>query len=270
MAYDIKLLKILNSTRKYFNNRYYTLFDPAYAELFEAIENKDCEKARHFILTQLKANKSNVIDRVFYQKNSNGETVISLADRYDLQEFLDFCFITLIVEGHRLNRDADLLVKTGRYSEVMDDLNYSMSNEARGYLPAPLYANRLNYTKTFVENQPGKQAGWMKIEPQSLAGMAILLSSLELLDITLVGNVRRHIYNQIFRAKSFHAANLYVTSRGLNFSPTEMAAFGKNQLIIDSVFNLMKSAARFNRGFLNLLCYFIECKDLKGLGFLYC
>ena len=96
MAYDIQLLKNLNSTRKYFNKRYYTLFDPVYAELFEAIENKDGEKAQSFILTQLKANKSNVIDRVFYQKNSNGETVISLAGRYELQKFLDFCFILLL------------------------------------------------------------------------------------------------------------------------------------------------------------------------------
>ncbi len=265
VAYDIKLLKILNSTRKYFNNRYYTLFDPAYAELFEAIENKNCEKARHFILTQLKANKSNVIDRVFYQKNSNGETVISLADRYDLQEFLDFCFITLIVEGHRLNRDADLLVKTGRYSEVMDDLNYSMSNEARWIFACAFVCKQIKLYED-IRRKPAWQTGWMnEKEPQSLAGMAILLSSLELLNMTLVGN-EEHIYNQIFRAKSFHAVNLYVTSRGLNFSPTEMAAFGKNQLIIDSVFNLMKSAARFNRGSLNLLCYFIECKDLKGLG----
>ena len=130
IAYDIKLFKNLNSTRKYFNNRYYTLFDPVYAELFEAIEKKDAQKAQHFILTQLKANKSNLIDRVFYQKNSKGQTAISLAGHYKLQKFLDFCFNTFIVEGHRLNRNADILVKTGNYSEVMDDLNHSMSNEA--------------------------------------------------------------------------------------------------------------------------------------------
>ena len=272
VAYDIQLLKNLNSTRKYFNKRYYTLFDPVYAELFEAIENKDGEKAQNFIQTQLKAKKTNVIDRVFYQKNSDGETAISLAGRYKLLKFLDFCFNTFIVEGHRLNRGANLLVKTGRYSEVMDELNYSMSNEALWIFACICLCKQVELYEDITQKSAWQRTWMDEKEPQSLAGMAILLSSYDLLKLTLEVvdgpvNHQEHIHNQVLREKSFHAANLYVTSTGLNFSPIEMAAFGKNQVIIDYIFGLMEPTAIFNSGYHNLLCYFIECKDLKGLVF---
>ena len=271
MTYDIQLLKNLNSTRKYFNKRYYTLFDPVYAELFEAIENKNDEKAQSFIQTQLKAKKSNVIDRVFYQKNSDGETAISLAGRYKLLKFLDFCFNTFIVEGHRSNRDANLLVKTGCYSEVMDDLNHSMSNEALWIFACICLCKQVELYEDITQKSAWQRTWMDEKEPQSLAGIAILLSSYDLLTLALEVvdgpvNHQEHIHNQVLREKSFHAANLYVTSPGLNFSPIEMAAFGKNQVIIDYIFDLMEPSVRLDSDCHNLLCYFVECKDLKGLG----
>ena len=86
-------------------------------------------------------------------------------------------FYTFIVEGHRLNRDADLLVKTGRYSEVMDDLNHSMSNEALWIFACAFVCKQVELYED-IRRKSAWQRAWMdEKEPQSLAGMAILLSS---------------------------------------------------------------------------------------------
>ena len=61
-------LRVLNNIRKLYDSQYYTLFDPAYIELFQAVKAKDTERAKKFIESQLRINKNKVIDRVFCKR----------------------------------------------------------------------------------------------------------------------------------------------------------------------------------------------------------
>ena len=118
----ISQLKVLNTIRKFYDSQqYYTLFDPAYIELFRAVKARKTGRAKKFIESQLRLNKNKVIDRVFYQK-LKGETVITLASSYGLQDLLDFCFQRLILETPQSDRNEEGIVSTGHYSEVLSEL----------------------------------------------------------------------------------------------------------------------------------------------------
>jgi hypothetical protein len=128
--YSPNLLKELNDGRKLYRERYYTLYDPAYIELFILLEQEDSKAAQTFIELRLRKNQD-LTDIIFTQKNAVGETVITLARRLNLQDFLDYCFQTLIINRPPLHPESPKrLVNTGSYADLLSELDSKMSNEA--------------------------------------------------------------------------------------------------------------------------------------------
>ena len=116
-------LQIFNSIVKEFNF-YSTLIDVSYTPLFTALRESDEETAIRFITCKLQStvnSKENVTDMVFFQKMTNGETAITLAQKFHLQNFLDFCFEKLILNGHVFNKGKYSLVKTGKLGTILRD-----------------------------------------------------------------------------------------------------------------------------------------------------
>ncbi len=264
---SIQSLKKINIKGQYYHYRYYTLFDPDYVELFEAIEAKDSEKAKIFIQARIIDNRHNVVDRVFSQKNGQGETVISLANRYGLQDFLNFCFKNLILEGYRLNKDRYSLVKTGDYSRILATLDHTMSNEALWMFACAYVCNQTGIWNVIIQKQAWRSTWQEEDESPTLTAIATLLSSLDLVMRVLRGLDREQTADQLFEEINF--GNLYITHSIVSYNPLEIAALGKNRAIIDYLFLKLKSKGLVNRAYSELLCYFIECHDIQGFKVFY-
>ena len=116
-------LRFFNEMMREFDS-FSTLIDRSYLPLFSALKKYDQEAAINFITSKLQIpqdSKENVTDMVFFQKMRNGETAIILAQRLGLQNFLNFCFEKLILNGHVLNQKKYSLVKTGKLDTILGD-----------------------------------------------------------------------------------------------------------------------------------------------------
>ena len=106
--------------------RYYTLFDCDYIQLFKWVEKRNLEKIRAFIA--LNRNDPYLMDKVFYQKDGYGDTVVTLAGKLKFQPCLDYFFNTFVVNEDKTQWRG--VIKPGNYQATLSRLDTEMSNEA--------------------------------------------------------------------------------------------------------------------------------------------
>ncbi len=282
LPYDIRMLQNLNQIRHYYDNRYYTLFDPQYSALFEAIERKDSKAAQDFILARLSDDpEESIIDRVFYQKNSDGETAITLAARYQLQDLLDFCFRVLVIENPQ---ELSRLINIGNYPSVLKNLDDKMSTEALWIFACAYVCNQTQICADIAKKRAWNKS-WCRTqewkgnkalddtvefdESESLLVIAILFSSHNLLQELLSGLNPWQCILLLNEPLAYNNSyELYIVNDDGAFraTPTDLVLFGKNKAIIN--FIRWKIFAKEDEVLVsrNLLPYFIESKDLEGLS----
>ena len=270
-------LKVLNYIRRFYDSQYYTLFDPAYIELFRAVHAKDTQKAIKFVESRLQFHQDKVIDQVFYQKNSEGETVITLASRYNLQDFLNFCFQRLILETPQPNQNEQGLVATGHYSEVLSELNSCMTQsevkdnilkEALFTYTCAHLCNRNDICQTMAAT-PVWQNAWELGVKADLLHFAILLSNISLTR-RILDEIKGQDDDQLeysFRnpAYDYDEESLYIVRAHNDFSIKDLALIGKNKAIINELLSVyrVQDLGRFNNT--HLVYSIIDRRDLYQL-----
>lgn len=194
--YSTERFKIDKALIKINKDKYYTLVDRSYMPLFSLMESKDFELAKrvieHKISNQVNGQKS-ITDMVFFQKNAHGKSIIMIARDLKQQDFLDFCFEQLLLNGPKLNQGKYSLVKTGDLKEILTQLDSSLdiSVEALWMCACAFICNQKTILDRFERNWDKLLIGkihektGLYISP-SLAMIATLLGCLDLI---------QHIFN---------------------------------------------------------------------------
>ena len=278
----ISQLKILNTIRKFYDDQqYYTLFDPAYIELFRAIEARKTGRAKKFIESQLRLNKNKVIDRVFYQK-LKGETAISRASICGLQDLLDFCFQRLILETPQSDRNKEGIVSTGHYSEVISELNSHLTlDEVKDddirkevfftYACAHL-CKRKSDQKTMSETPVWKSA-WKLKDKLDLLYFAILLSNFDLTK-SILYEIRGEDDNQLMAGftdynyyyPAYDADEPFLHNAEIvnNCNITKLTLMFRNEEIIDEVLSFYQGRD-WEDIETNIIYFIMDRRDLPQL-----
>ena len=226
-------LRLFNDIVKEFNS-FSTLIDGSYTLLFAALKESDEETAIRFITCKLQStvnSKENVTDMVFFQKMTNGETAITLAQKLHLQNFLDFCFEKLILNGHVLNKGKYSLVKTGKLETILSDTQ--MHTETMWMYACAYVCNQKN-----ICDEISKKPFWDKtfihdpVERESLSLIAALLSSYGLLVDVTDGLDEEQLFNQHFELY-YEKGQIYWNNLGLDVIPLSIAIISNNVEMIN-------------------------------------
>ncbi len=227
-------LPLFNDIVKEFNS-FSTLIDGSYTPLFAVLKKSDQENAIRFINRKLQStvnSKENVTDMVFFQKMTNGETAITLAQKLHLQNFLDFCFEKLILNGHILNKGKYSLVKTGKLETILRDTQ--MQTETMWMYACAYVCNQKKicyeisqkpfWDKTFRDDSAD--------ESESLSLIATLLSSYGLLVDVTDGLDEEQLLNQHFELY-YEKGQIYWNNSGLDVIPLSIALISNNTEMIN-------------------------------------
>ncbi len=236
-------LPLFNNIVKEFNS-FSTLIDESYTPLFVLLKKSDEENAIRFINCKLQStvnSKENVTDMVFFQKMTNGETAITLAQKRNLQNFLDFCFEKLILNGHILNKGKYSLVKTGKLETILNDTR--MQTETMW-----MYACAYVCNQKKICNEISQKPFWDKTfqddsadESESLSLIAALLSSYGLLVYVTHGLDEEQLFNQHFELY-YEKGQIYWNNLGLNVIPLSIAIISNNVEMINFLLPITEKA----------------------------
>ncbi len=157
--------------------RYYTLFDCDYIQLFRWVEKRNLVKIRAFIT--LNRNDPYIMDKVFFQKDGYGNTVVTLAGKLKFQHCLDYLFNTLVINKQKSQRVG--LIRRGIYQATLSQLETEMSNEAL-WLFACAFVCKQQSVCVQIWEKAGWNRNWGAFDMQPLSFMAAMLSSVSLYD----------------------------------------------------------------------------------------
>jgi hypothetical protein len=194
--FSLDSLKTLNSERRLYDSHYYTVFNRRFIELFCLVEAGKSDEAKTFVEAELKSflageknyKKNNILDLLFcFDKNAVGETVINIAARKRLKDFLDYCFNRLILN---IEVKPGKLVKPGRLTEILSQLNLKKMSAGALWLFACAYVCEQKELCDILSQMPSWQHTWLdpsskKREP--LTWMATCLGTLDLVKLVLKG-----------------------------------------------------------------------------------
>jgi hypothetical protein len=251
--FKFDFLEKLNRERKLYKKLYYSLFNPAFIELFLLVEQRKSKEAQAFIESMLSklAGDINVTDIVFSEKNADGLTVINIAGNSGLQDFLTYCFNRLVLNGQQLNQRKPCLVRAGNYSEILSKLDSDMSGEVLWMYGCAYVCNQ-----TKICDALSKKPEWDKIwneswESESLLVIAALLGSIDLArfvtDAFNPGEIGDRFDSEIDESRMPSAQDpLYLD---------DVISLSKNKEMIQE-FGQLES---------DMLLFYIERRDLTGL-----
>jgi ankyrin repeat protein len=259
-------------------SKYYTLVDRSYAKFFDLIESKDFESAKNFInrkiLNQATDHKQkNITDMVFFQKNALGQSAIMIARDLGQQDFLDFCFKNLILNGPDLNRGKYSLIETEDLETVLDKLasGADMSVEALWMFACAYVCNQKMICDEFFKRN------WKKTLTATIDGESDVSSSISLLTIaTLLGciDLAKYVMSDINEDECRDQINsvlslddedmplIYCNSEAsLPLDLLDLAAMSKNIKFIDYLISELKMG-----GSIELAAFYLEQKNLTEFG----
>jgi ankyrin repeat protein len=236
--YDLKVFRLVNQQIQYYDNHYYTLFDTSYIPLFEAIHAKDSQRAIAFIRAKL-AGRDNVTDRVFYQKNAWGESVITLAGQYGLEEFLKFCFEELILNEENINAGNYALIRLYNYPTILADLDSEMSVDALWLFACAYLCHQTEICRA-LESKPKWDIYWHSKKNMNLSLIGALLGSIDLVRAALNGLTTGEAWRQADKEKYYKEAQLYVNERDFCFGAIGIAGISNNSQIINHLISLYR------------------------------
>jgi hypothetical protein len=259
--FDLDLLQRFSSMRKYDKTVYYPLKYYEFIELFFYVEYGNVEAARNFIAAHLPYYE-NIADIVFCQVNACSETIINIARRKKLQDFLDYCYTHLILNGWQAGQ-KNSLIKIGNYTTILSELEHKMSGQALWWYGCAFMCNQ----DSVCEALSGKTAWQMKYfsktsEEESFLMIAAHLNSTELASLFI--NHHRSSLNNVIKDhvgyELEYDINLRMTSAHTDaFNAYDIAASKKNNALI-------KQFAEFTCGDSGeCLFYAIERQDLELL-----
>ena len=236
-------LRLFNDIVREFDS-FSTLIDRSYLPLFSALKKYDQETAINFITFKLQStqdSKENVTDMVFYQKMGNGDTAIILAQKLGLQNFLDFCFEKLILNGHVLNQQKYSLVKTGKLEAILTTTQ--MQNETLWMYACAYVCNQKNicdaisgvpfWDKTFIEEDEDLAI--------TLSLIAALLSSHGLAVYALDGISEHGLSSQMNYPSYYEAGQIYCNDLKMRASPLGIAIISNHVEMIKYLLPITKS-----------------------------
>jgi Ankyrin repeats (3 copies) len=262
-------LSLFNNFKEKYDS-FFTLIDRSYIPLFIFLNQYDEEKAIGFIHSKLqstsdKGNKKNVTDMVFFQKNSQGRTAVILAQQLGLQDFLDYCFRELILNGAERNKDKYSLIKPGHYAEILRQLDTTgMSAEALWMYGCAYVCDQKKICREISEKKLWKKI-WKNVDGISLVLVSALLSSINLAKHVLddVGNKERD--HLLYMEPPYERWKIYYTISAMNCSPIDAAAISKNKEIIDYFMSFSHQIRSSCILTIELVTFFVYSKDISGI-----
>ena len=241
-----------------FHPRYYTLFDYDYIRLFRFVEERNLLGAQRFI--ESKNNDPALIDKIFYQKDGFGESVVTLARRLRFQSFLTFCYKTVL-----LNNMEFISRRSVVYFDLPQALSFVFSpNEPMSESVLWIYACAHACNQRKVCQIIRQQQNWNKnwISPNmdlSLAMVAAILGCVDLLDFALNQlNTNQIEFQTTLISRGKMPLEFYNNRNHFPMNTNEMVAISKNP-------GLIKTLNSYNGASPEMLFYYIGNKDIKGL-----
>jgi ankyrin repeat protein len=261
-----------------FYRRFYTLRNSTYIPLFAAILNGRVEEAKNFLRHKLKEaviNKDQVTeegkrlpplfvgDPVFFQKDHEGDSVITLAQRLGRQDFLDFCFNELVLNISGLMPLNFKTIKTGDLKEILVQLDQGQMTEAALWMYGFAHVcGRIDICDQIAAKEHW-QKNWINPNPHSsqhsLLLIATLLGSLSLAEYVMTGlslDAWEPLLNTLGRLN-----NLSLSVHDHEFRPLAVAALSKQIEMI----NYLQSFPVAQYQEITLAYFYIERRDLVGL-----
>jgi hypothetical protein len=220
-------LRLFNGMITEFDS-FFTLIDRSYIPLFSALKKYDQDEAIKFISSKLlttQDSEENVTDMVFFQKVRNGETAITLALRLGLQDFLDFCFKELILNGQVLNQKKYSLIKTGKLDAILGD--NQMQTEILWMYACAYICNQTDVCHKILE-KPFWDKTFSEGEKETLSLIAALLSSQDLLVYALDGISGDSLYGQMHLPIHFDRGQIYCNDLRIRGTPLNIAIMSNN------------------------------------------
>jgi hypothetical protein len=265
-------LSLFNDFKEKYDS-FFTLIDRSYIPLFFFLNKYDEEKAIAFIHSKLqstsdKDNKENVTDMVFLQKNSQGLSAINLAQQLGLQDFLDYCFQQLILNGAERNKDKYSLIEPGHYAKILQQLDTTgMSDEALWMFGCAYVCDQKKICQEISEKQLWRKT-WKDFRGDSFISLALVsafLSSINLAKYVLddVDKKQRDyvLYTELYYARG----EIYYNISAIDLTPMDAAAISKNKEIIDyfmSFSNQIRSICILS---IELATFYIYSRDISGI-----
>lgn len=198
------------------------------------------------------------MDKVFFQKDGYGDTVVTLAGKLQFQSCLDYLFNTLVRNDQKSQREG--LIRPGNYQATLSQLEMEMSNEAL-WLFACAFVCRQQSVCEQIWDKAGWNINWSSPHMQPLSLMAAMLSSVSLYDFIL-NRFKETGMAEIWCSKEYKSYELYVNRYSIDICTIDMIAISKNDELIKKLDSVKFSHLRLIE---ELIFSSIQKKDLKTL-----
>jgi hypothetical protein len=263
-------LSLFNNFKEKYDS-FFTLIDRSYILLFIFLYRYDQESAIGFIQSKLQStsaedNKENVTDMVFFQKNSQGLTAVILAQQLGLQDFLDYCFQELILNGAERNKNKYSLIRIGRYPEILQQLDTTgMSTEALWMYGCAYICDQKKICQEISEKKLWQKTWEEYPQKLSLTSVSAFLSSINLAKYVLDDFQVVYRDDLLYTEPFYESGEIYYNLKALTCVPMAAAAISKNKEIIDYFVSIALQLDPYHIDSIELATFYVYCKDIEGI-----